>query len=1284
MTGIEAALASGVLKVAGCKLVSLIASEFASITGVKKDLCELQGKHLQISSWLAAIRNRPIESGTPLPWVNELRNVAYDIDDLLYEVHLESEKHKIHKDSGKQPIADCFCAKPKSLLFRCKVAQKIKAIKVKYDKIVKQGSDANSVRKNLQMDQPVRSNWASGELSMLCNVEDSKIPRRNLEKGKIIGRILESNEQEDGYPMIVSILGLGGSGKTTLAKHICHDKEIKEHFKDAIFWVHVSEEFDVKKLIGKLFQSITKQKSDLHAEEHMLSEISNKLRSNKYLLVLDDAWHKERDGWEKFMVLLKSGVPGSKILLTARDRKVAELVKSRHIFELGLLSKAESWTLFLKSSGWVEEDLGFDYIQVGKQIMNRCGGVPLAIKTLGGILCEKKEISIWRVIRDSDLWIDESTKDKVFASLKLSFIHLADELKQCFTFCSIFPKGYEIYKDRLIAQWVSHGFINAMNGVQPEAVGCDYFDSLVKVSFLHDPSMDLQSRQLAWKMHDLIHDLSREILQHEVVTGLPNNMATYSIHRCRYLSLTSTSSTEKVGWGSFDKIRAHYFCGGSNPSFNKLVKKSFSVRSVTLQYTMDAPFPLFILKFEYIGYLEIHNVCSTKPLPEAISGCWNLQALLLMKCSGFVTLPKSIGKLKKLRTLELSDITDLESLPLSIGDCRDLQSLKLRSCQKLTKIPISLGRNGSLRVLRIVNCHDLRQLSPESTGKFSNLQEVNLADCWHFQDLPATLCCPALHTLDLSKTEVTVLPLWITTICTLECLNLECCKELVELPDGIEKLKRLAVLNIKGCTKLKCMPSGIGQLTRLTQLGLFVVACGRDVVRISELENLDMLSGEMEIRNLKYLTDPYDAEKACLKRKNNIRNLELDWSLSLSEADSELATDVEHELVVLSTLEPPSQVENMEIKGYRGPCLPRWLMEQRESSHCEGITSKQTGSCQFLSLTKLTLQQFRNLKHMRGLLKFLSLKFLKLSKMASLEELWTMTSGFETLEEETRAAQLFPVLSELCIQDCPKLSTVKPYFPPSLEKLCLDKSNLKLLSHLLPPSAHDHGSSSSCSLQLAVPQLRQLQLEGMTGSSSGWAFLQHHCELETLCIKHCSHLTRLPTSIRSLASLQRLSVSECSTLDELPKWLGKLCSLRHLDVSWTPMIARLPESIGHLTSLTTLRIFGLYNLKLLPDAIQYLASLESLELIYCEALAKLPERIGRLSALRQLKIQGCPALRCLPQSIQRLTALQILSIAGCPALAWRYKQGAGPDWHLVSHIPLVMVSLVMISPGLIG
>jgi len=313
---------------------------------------------------------------------------------------------------------------------------------------------------------------------------------------------------------------------------------------------------------------------------------------------------------------------------------------------------------------------------------------------------------------------------------------------------------------------------------------------------------------------------------------------------------------------------------------------------------------------------------------------------------------------------------------------------------------------------------------------------------------------------------------------------------------------------------------------------------------------------------------------------------------------------------------------------------------------------------------------------------FPSLKSLELLEMATLEEVWTTTDGFEIQEEKLGAQYCFPVLSNLSILDCPQLSTVKPYLPPSLEKLRLRKTKLQLSP-----------ASWSRRMHSEVLHLRELQLEGMTGSSSGWEYLRYHTNLKTLWIKYCNDrwgilspsgdpskkkkycndLTQVPGSIRSLTSLQRLEITDCPTLGALPEWLGELCSLRDLKVSKTPMIASLPQSIGHLASLTRLEIGGWGNLKLLPDAIQHLTSLEHLELEHCRALAELPEGIGQLSTLQRLYIRGCSALRSLPQSIQRLNALQSLYIIFCPALAMRYKQGVGPDCHLVSHIPDLMI-----------
>jgi len=628
MSGMEAALAFGLSKVVGNKLVSLVSSEFAAITGVEKDLSELQSLHADITSWLSMLHDRAMESDPSLRWLIKLRNLLNDMYDLLDEVYLQDEKQRVDRDHGKHAIAVWFCGKPKLLLFRWKVAHKIKAIKVEFDAIVNQKSDANTILHNLHLDQLIQSkNKITREPSLLSNNKESKIPSRDHVKSEIILELVASKKGEAGR--IVSIVGLGGSGKTTLAQQICHDDKIKGHFKGRIFWIHVSQEFCRDKLIGKLFEAIIGQKSDHHAQQHMIRVISNKLSGNKFLLVLDDAWHEDRHDWENFMVLLDNGAPGSKILLTTRNQSVLEAVESKAIFKLAYLSVDESWSFFLKTCGWVEEDLSYAFIPVGKDIVKKCGGVPLAIKTLGSVLWERRGINTWRAIRESNLWDEENIEARVFTSLKLSYIYLKDHLKQCFTFCSIFPKGCKINKHYLIEQWMAHGFIKLKKEELAHDIGNEYFDSLMRAGFLQDRVETLPQRSVSCKMHDLIHDLTHYILQNEVVTSQPKNM-TDSSQNCRYLSLTSCSGN--VERALFYKVRAVHVSGG-NPSFDNLVKKSFYVCSVVLDYAVDTPFPLFVLKLEYLAYLEIHHVSCPK-LPEAISVCWNLQSLHFISCKG--------------------------------------------------------------------------------------------------------------------------------------------------------------------------------------------------------------------------------------------------------------------------------------------------------------------------------------------------------------------------------------------------------------------------------------------------------------------------------------------------------------------------------------------------------------------------------------------------------------------------------------------------------------------------
>ena len=238
------------------------------------------------------------------------------------------------------------------------------------------------------------------------------------------------------------------------------------------------------------------------------------------------------------MVYLKVGAYGSRILLTTRSRKVAEVEGSAYQFDLPFLSPNDSWKLFQQSVLMPPKGLGIEFVDVGKDIVKKCGGIPLAIKALAGVLRGKELIGEWQAMRDSNLlhFVGEESGVSVSACLRLSYFHLPSHLKQCFTICSLFPKGHKIDKEQLIDLWIAHDMITLEPGVDYlDYIGHKCFNSLVQMSFLQVENVSVG--RLTCSMHDLVHDLARSVLDGEISLDVPKDPIIYT-KSYRYFSLT--------------------------------------------------------------------------------------------------------------------------------------------------------------------------------------------------------------------------------------------------------------------------------------------------------------------------------------------------------------------------------------------------------------------------------------------------------------------------------------------------------------------------------------------------------------------------------------------------------------------------------------------------------------------------------------------------------------------------------------------------------------------------
>ncbi|XP_021736458.1 putative disease resistance protein RGA3 [Chenopodium quinoa] len=302
---------------------------------------------------------------------------------------------------------------------------------------------------------------------------------------------------------VISIVGMGGLGKTTLAKLIFNDPQVEECFEMRL-WVCLSEVFDIEEITEKILKSKTNTqipKLEMEQLPGQLRDLPEKIRDKKYLLVLDDVWIEERAKWLELKALLMVGrnsKKGSKIVVTTRSRNVPIMIGSFPPHELQGLSEEKSWELFEKMAFINKEaQQNPQLVKVGKEIVKKCGKLPLAIRTVGSLLYGKDERK-WLSIKNTSFAKIPERKTDIMSILRLSYNHLSSPLKNCFAYCSLFPKDTELNKEMLKDLWMAECFIipeNNENQSLDEAVedyfsldeaAEDYFQTLLQRGFFQD------------------------------------------------------------------------------------------------------------------------------------------------------------------------------------------------------------------------------------------------------------------------------------------------------------------------------------------------------------------------------------------------------------------------------------------------------------------------------------------------------------------------------------------------------------------------------------------------------------------------------------------------------------------------------------------------------------------------------------------------------------------------------------------------------------------------------
>jgi hypothetical protein len=319
------------------------------------------------------------------------------------------------------------------------------------------------------------------------SIDDAEelIVGREEEKGKIIS-LLESSS---GNISILPIHGIGGIGKTTFSRLIYNDPKFKCYSKA---WVHVSQRFDMNKIHESIISQLSEEENHANEGHVVHSSLTKLLPYKKVMIVLDDLWEDNQFHLMDLQDMLYHGDSKIIILVTTRSETVAKRICTNlQPYKILPLTKDMCWHIIKKRSGFEARGDKEMLRSIGQEIAQKCAGVALAAQSLGFTL-RGMDFDHWMKVKDNDIWkghisADISLPNHVLASLMLSYSYMDLCLKQCFTYCAIFPKGHQIVKSDLMYQWISLGFIKPKKLLSVVDLCKKNIMQLQGLSFLQEP-----------------------------------------------------------------------------------------------------------------------------------------------------------------------------------------------------------------------------------------------------------------------------------------------------------------------------------------------------------------------------------------------------------------------------------------------------------------------------------------------------------------------------------------------------------------------------------------------------------------------------------------------------------------------------------------------------------------------------------------------------------------------------------------------------------------------------
>ncbi|KAH7660082.1 P-loop containing nucleoside triphosphate hydrolase protein [Dioscorea alata] len=725
------------------RLTNVIEEKAIMVLGVKDELQRLRRRMERIARVLKDAEKRRIQDETVKGWIDELKDLMYDADDiidlcmiqgtgLLQDVDHHSQLPESSTTASKRvrchfPLLSCVRSVPS----RYEIADKIKSLNDRLTEISEDKDKFNFIISSKSSADAYAMNEASYRQSSSL-LEPDVVGWDIKDATKSLVELLVSPHEQKCR--LFAIVGMGGIGKTTLAQQIYNDPKINDAFV-LRSWIWVSKSFTSR---TDLLKEIIRNTGGRYGESTTIAELQNilcdVLCGKSLFLVLDDIW--DDNIWND---LIKNPIGGTttkcRVLVTTRDRNTGVKMGAIHIHNVNKLSLDSGWELLCKKVFTNNNTQDMQRLKdIGMKIVEKCDGIPISIKAISSVLVTKDQNRReWENVLNSDAWTITGLPEELQGALYLSYETLPSALKCCFLYCALYPHGRQFYLQDLVCHWIAEGYIEAKGNASMEDVAKSYYMELICRSFLQpDPYVVDMS---VCTIHDLLRALAEFFASDESFSGDPQEeQSTESMKKLR--RLTVTSNRESVSVPHLDCLRSLRLW--TPPSFNTQVIGNLKhLRLLFLNGDKIENIPDSIGDLVHLRLLDLEHTSICK-MPDSLGNLVNLQFLLLDGCESLHILPKSITKLYNLRWLRVND-TPLNYVPKGIGKLEHLHHVE----------GLIIGDSGDdgeegcnleeLQMLEKLSCLSVRNLEKSSYKSLSVLSSKT-----HLREL--RLCCMSNYT----------------------------------------------------------------------------------------------------------------------------------------------------------------------------------------------------------------------------------------------------------------------------------------------------------------------------------------------------------------------------------------------------------------------------------------------------------------------------------------------------------------------------------------------------------